>query len=118
VAEVLCRNHPDEPMRAWDRGRGLCLLCCLDEDPRLHPFPRLGWDVLAVPMWLWETAVLARMWVGAAMAHSCCQSPYESDEVVTLKARQVSFEPGAIPVPCWMLALRRHAHEAAAVAGR
>lgn len=99
--QQMCVNHPDDPLKIHDHSRQLCLICCLDRDV-LSRSPVDGWDVIAFPMWLFETAETARAWIIGTNAHRCGH-PFRSDEVRVLRARMLELGDGQ-PVPCWVIA--------------
>lgn len=109
-----CTRHPEEPVPVHDRIRQLCLFCCLERDVRVRYHPILGWDLIAIPMWLFDTASDGIDWVAVTNAYRSCRCPHTPEELRRLQARMVEVWDGAGPFPCWLIAARRHHHDATA----
>lgn len=55
------------------------------KEPRIRRFPFLGWAIVLVPLDVFESRTVARMWIGTMYS-------FEPDEVWDLRARRIAVD--------------------------
>jgi hypothetical protein len=71
------------------------------EDPRLRHFPFLGWSVVLVPMDVFPSRIVARVFIGTFYG-------FEPDEVTDLRTRRITMK-GENVRTWWVLAIPKAA---------